>query len=79
MIKRLISYTLGNRLSRMELIRDDVLREIKKHARQHVRVFRCDKHPDIDGMQQWACPECFKDLLREDASLGSADSAQQDK
>ncbi len=76
-IIKLVSYTLGPCVGRMQFIKEDVLNELKKQARQHVQVFRCDKHPVVDGLRQWACPECFKELMRENTELRRAESAQQ--
>ena len=68
-IRRLTSYMRGACVGRAAFIEDTTLDEIKKLSPNHARIFRCDNHPDVDGLLKWACPECFKELVKENAEL----------
>ena len=68
-MRSIASYMRGPCVGRAAFIKDTTLDEIKKLSPNHARIFRCDNHPDVDGLLKWACPECFKELAVENAEL----------
>ena len=65
----IMSYTRGPCVGRAAFIQEATLDEVRALSPNHARIFRCDNHPDVDGLLKWACPECFKELAAENAEL----------